>query len=58
MAGEGHTVIGVEYIEQPIKEFFSEQDLEYTVVSMPDNKGKIYKVYKKQLFVFILKTLF
>ena len=43
----GHTVVGVEVVEQAVQEFFTENKLEYTVEKLDKIKGSLYKVNKK-----------
>ncbi|XP_074640741.1 uncharacterized protein LOC141898626 isoform X2 [Tubulanus polymorphus] len=43
LADKGHCVCGVEYAEKGVKEFFDEQNLEFTVTEVPEVKGKLYK---------------
>lgn len=43
MYQNGHTVVGVEVVEQPVKELFEENSIECEVTTV-DNVGKLYKV--------------
>ena len=40
----GHSVVGIEAVAIPIKEFFSENNLQYTVEDIEHIPGQLYKV--------------
>ena len=44
----GHEVVGVEIVEQPVIEYFAENALEHTVEDLHVDVGKIYKVGLKR----------
>ncbi|XP_066959611.1 probable thiopurine S-methyltransferase [Macrobrachium rosenbergii] len=46
----GHTVVGIEGIEMPIVDFFSEHDIPYVVEQFPD--GKLYKSKDGRLLMY------
>jgi len=43
MYGHGHTVVGAEFVEQAVKELFTENNIEHDVSTI-DHVGKLYKV--------------
>lgn len=43
MYEKGHTVVGVELVEQPVKELFEENSLPFEIEEI-ENVGTIYKV--------------
>ncbi len=44
LADRGHSVVGVEFIEVAVKNFFVKNNVEYTVENNPKYKGPLYKV--------------
>ncbi|CAG2201482.1 TPMT [Mytilus edulis] len=40
---KGHEVVGVECGEEAIKDFFTENKIDYSIVEVPEVKGKLYK---------------
>ncbi|XP_048256006.1 probable thiopurine S-methyltransferase isoform X2 [Haliotis rufescens] len=59
IADQGHTVIGVEAVEQAVVEFFTEQNIEYSKETLTDIPGDLYKssdgrisLYKCDVFDF------
>ncbi|XP_067677898.1 probable thiopurine S-methyltransferase [Haliotis asinina] len=59
IADQGHTVVGVEAVEQAVLEFFSEQNIEYSKETLTDIPGDLYKsgdgrisVYRCDMFDF------
>ncbi|XP_068225242.1 probable thiopurine S-methyltransferase [Palaemon carinicauda] len=46
----GHTVVGIEGIEMPISEFFSEHDIPHVIERFPD--GKLYKSENGRLLMY------
>ena len=43
MYEHGHTVVGVEFVEQPVKELFTDNTIEFDVTAITD-VGNLYKV--------------
>ena len=43
MYEHGHTVVGVEFVEQPVKELFTDNNIEFDVTAITD-VGNLYKV--------------
>ncbi|XP_052824209.1 probable thiopurine S-methyltransferase isoform X2 [Octopus bimaculoides] len=59
LADKGHNVVGVDIAEQAFQEFFTDQNLEYTVEELKDNTGKLFtskdgkiKLYCMDIFKF------
>ncbi|XP_046585334.1 thiopurine S-methyltransferase-like isoform X2 [Haliotis rubra] len=59
IADQGHTVVGVEAVEQAVLEFFTEQNIEYSKETLTDIPGDVYKssdgrisVYRCDVFDF------
>lgn len=59
LADEGHDVVGLECAEKGCKEFFTEQDIPYTVSDLTECEGKVFKVcITDWLDFYILSRLF
>ncbi|XP_029637164.1 probable thiopurine S-methyltransferase isoform X3 [Octopus sinensis] len=59
LADKGHNIVGVDVAEQAFQEFFTDQNLEYTVEELKDNTGKLFaskdgkiKLYCMNMFKF------
>ncbi|XP_029637123.1 probable thiopurine S-methyltransferase isoform X4 [Octopus sinensis] len=59
LADKGHNIVGVDIAEQALQEFFTDQNLEYTVEELKDNTGKLFaskdgkiKLYCMDMFKF------
>ena len=46
----GHTVVGVEVAEQALRDFFSENNMEYTFEKVNKSNACVYKVCYKETF--------
>ena len=46
----GHTLVGVDSVEQAITDFYNEQQLDYTVEPVKSVKGALYKVWSLHSF--------
>ncbi|XP_076319945.1 thiopurine S-methyltransferase-like isoform X1 [Tachypleus tridentatus] len=53
----GHRVVGVEYVEKAVKEFFQEQGLEYVVEPVEQISGNIYKTADGRMKIFCCEIL-
>jgi hypothetical protein len=40
----GHTIVGVEYVQKALDEFFAEHNIAHTVEDVALLDGKVYKV--------------
>ena len=45
MADQGHYIVGVDVAEQALRDFFRDQNLEYTEEPLKNVDGKLFKVY-------------
>lgn len=55
LADMGHSVIGVEFSEQALKDFFVEQNLSYSEGSIPEiSKAKVFKVCFMHWFCIVI----
>ena len=54
MYDAGHDVVGVEVAEQAVQEFFTENNLEYTVEKLNKISGFLYKVHTYEFYTYWL----
>ncbi|CAM1291497.1 TPMT (predicted) [Pycnogonum litorale] len=50
--GQGHRIVGVEAVEQPVQEFFSENKLQYSKIDCPIVDGELYQTRDGRLKIF------
>ncbi|XP_023244013.1 thiopurine S-methyltransferase-like [Centruroides sculpturatus] len=49
---KGHKIVGVEYCEKAIKDFYEEQGLQYEVENVESVKGKLFKTSDDNIKIF------
>ena len=57
LASLGHNIVGIEYVEEAVRQFFSEQNIQFTVTEVKDYKlftseDKKIKIYNGDFFKF------
>ena len=53
LADKGHEVYGCEFLEGPVKEFFRENDLDFTVSDDVEGIGPVYKAKSKKIIIYL-----